>query len=72
MLAALGVDRLALLSNNPDKAEQLQRLGLEITERVPTRLHVSPANLRYLRAKARPHRPHAASPTGRGSCLTRP
>jgi GTP cyclohydrolase II len=52
MLAALGVDRLALLSNNPDKAEQLQRLGLEITERVPTRLHVSPSNLRYLRAKA--------------------
>src|SRR4051812_44356926 len=53
MLAALGVGRLALLSNNPDKAEQLQRLGLEITERVPTRLHVSPSNLRYLRAKAR-------------------
>jgi GTP cyclohydrolase II len=53
MLAALGVPRLALLSNNPDKAEQLERLGLEITERVPTRLHVSPSNLRYLRAKAR-------------------
>jgi GTP cyclohydrolase II len=53
MLGALGVRRLALLSNNPDKAEQLERLGLEITERVPTRLHVSPSNLRYLRAKAR-------------------
>ncbi|MGZ4624968.1 MAG: GTP cyclohydrolase II [Kineosporiaceae bacterium] len=53
MLAALGVGRVALLSNNPDKAEQLEALGIEITERVPTRLHVSPANLRYLRAKAR-------------------
>jgi GTP cyclohydrolase II len=58
MLDALGVRRLALLSNNPDKAEQLARLGLEITERVPTRLHMSPSNLRYLRAKAR-HGGHA-------------
>jgi GTP cyclohydrolase II len=53
MLDALGVRRLALLSNNPDKAEQLGELGMEITERVPTRLHVSPSNLRYLRAKVR-------------------
>ncbi|HVN10955.1 MAG TPA: GTP cyclohydrolase II [Kineosporiaceae bacterium] len=53
MLLALGVDRVALLSNNPDKAAQLARLGIEITERVPTRVHVSSANLRYLRAKAR-------------------
>jgi GTP cyclohydrolase II len=53
MLDALGVRRLRLLSNNPDKAEQLERLGIEISERVPTGLHVSPSNLRYLRAKAR-------------------
>jgi GTP cyclohydrolase II len=53
MLAALGAHRVALLSNNPDKADQLGRLGIEITERVPTGLHVSTANLRYLRAKAR-------------------
>jgi GTP cyclohydrolase II len=53
MLDALGVRRLALLSNNPDKAQQLEGFGIEITERVPTRLHVSPSNLRYLRAKAR-------------------
>ena len=29
MLHALGVDRVALLSNNPDKAEQLGRLGVD-------------------------------------------
>ena len=36
MLAALGVPRVALLSNNPDKAEQLTRLGVTVAERVPT------------------------------------
>ena len=53
MLHALGVHRVALLSNNPDKAEQLERLGVEVAQRIPTRLHISPSNLRYLRAKAR-------------------
>ncbi len=53
MLGALGVDRLALLSNNPDKAEQLEKLGLTVTERVPTEVHLSPANAGYLAAKVR-------------------
>jgi GTP cyclohydrolase II len=52
MLAALGIDRLALLSNNPDKAAQLTRLGLEVTARVPTGVHLSAANARYLATKA--------------------
>ena len=52
MLHALGVDRMALLSNNPDKAEQLTRLGVEITEQVPTGVHLSPANANYLATKA--------------------
>jgi GTP cyclohydrolase II len=52
MLDALGVQRLALLSNNPDKAEQLRRLGVTLTERVPTGVHLSPANAGYLAAKA--------------------
>jgi GTP cyclohydrolase II len=53
MLLALGVDRIALLSNNPDKAEQLRRLGVTVTECVPTGVHLSPANAGYLAAKAR-------------------
>jgi GTP cyclohydrolase II len=53
MLRALGVDRIALLTNNPDKAEQLARLGVEVVERVPTGVFVSGANSRYLTAKAR-------------------
>src|SRR3954451_192459 len=52
MLLALGEDRVRLLSNNPDKAEQLQQLGLTVSERVPTGVHRSPANARYLAAKA--------------------
>jgi GTP cyclohydrolase II len=52
MLTALGATRIALLSNNPDKAEQLTRLGLTIAERVPTGMFLSPANADYLAAKA--------------------
>jgi GTP cyclohydrolase II len=52
MLLALGAPRVALLSNNPDKAAQLVRLGITVTERVPTRVHLSAANAGYLMAKA--------------------
>ena len=53
MLTALGVDRLALLSNNPDKAAQLTAHGLDVVERVPTATHLTSSNRRYLTAKAR-------------------
>src|SRR5688572_6954685 len=36
MLLALGVGELELLSNNPDKAEQLQAGGVRVSRRVPT------------------------------------
>jgi GTP cyclohydrolase II len=52
MLHALGAPRVALLSNNPDKAAQLGRLGVTVTEQVPTGLHLSGANAGYLAAKA--------------------
>jgi GTP cyclohydrolase II len=53
MLRALGVDRVALLSNNPDKAAQLQQFGVTVVERVPTAVHLNAANARYLSTKAR-------------------
>lgn len=53
MLLALGVPRIALLTNNPDKADQLGRLGIEVARRVPTGVHASTANARYLAAKVR-------------------
>jgi GTP cyclohydrolase II len=53
MLQALGELRIALLSNNPDKTRQLRRYGVTVTARVPTGVHLSPANARYLATKAR-------------------
>lgn len=52
MVTALGIGSLALLSNNPDKAAQLARLGVAVTEVVPTGVHVNDANARYLETKA--------------------
>ena len=52
MLQALGVSRVALLSNNPDKARQLRRFGVTVTARVPTGVHLSATNARYLATKA--------------------
>ena len=52
MLTTLGATAgIELLSNNPDKAAQLTALGIRIERRVPTGVHLSDSNLRYLRAK---------------------
>ncbi|WP_028645501.1 GTP cyclohydrolase II [Nocardioides sp. URHA0020] len=53
MLQALGVRRVDLLTNNPDKAEQLVALGIEVAALVPTAAHLSGSNGRYLAAKVR-------------------
>ncbi|GAA4252714.1 GTP cyclohydrolase II [Dactylosporangium darangshiense] len=52
MLDALGVSRIALLTNNPDKADQLDQLGVTVASVVPTGVFLSPANAGYLAAKA--------------------
>ena len=52
MLQALGVSKVSLLSNNPDKARQLRRFGVGVISLVPTGVHLSPANARYLATKA--------------------
>ncbi|MFE7588241.1 GTP cyclohydrolase II [Kitasatospora sp. NPDC057512] len=51
MLAALDATGIDLLSNNPDKAAQLADLGIVVRHRVPTGVHLSASNVRYLRAK---------------------
>ncbi|UFN44496.1 GTP cyclohydrolase II [Nocardioides okcheonensis] len=53
MLRALGVDRVVLLSNNPDKAAQLAAYGIGVERRDATLVHRTDANDDYLRAKAR-------------------
>jgi GTP cyclohydrolase II len=52
MLGALGLDRIRLLSNNPDKGAQLADLGITIARQIPTGLHLTEANAAYLSTKA--------------------
>jgi GTP cyclohydrolase II len=52
MLQALQEERVMLLSNNPDKVAQLEQMGVTVVDRVATRVHLSPANGRYLATKA--------------------
>ena len=51
MLRALGVTRVRLLSNNPEKVEALQRAGVEVVERVPCEVEPSPHAEEYLKTK---------------------
>ncbi len=51
MLRTLGVERVSLLSNNPDKAAQLERLGVRVAGVLATGVHLSDANARYLTTK---------------------
>jgi GTP cyclohydrolase II len=53
MLQALRVSQVDLLTNNPDMARQLRRFGVTVAAQVPTGVHLSPANARYLATKAR-------------------
>jgi len=51
MLRALGVERIRLFSNSPDKMSQLEGYGVAVVQRIPTGTFLTPANARYLRAK---------------------
>jgi GTP cyclohydrolase II len=51
MLSALGVGEVDLLTNNPDKPAQLRSYGVDVRTVVPTKVHASDANVRYLQAK---------------------
>ena len=52
MLLALGLPTVRLLSNNPDKVRQLRGRGITVAEQLPTGVHLSPSNARYLATKA--------------------
>jgi GTP cyclohydrolase II len=51
ILKALGVHRLRLLSNNPEKVEAVQAAGIEVTERVPADVEAYESHAKYLRTK---------------------
>lgn len=52
MLQILKVASVRLLTNNPDKVDQLSKYGVTVTERVPHVLPPNEHNLHYLRTKA--------------------
>jgi GTP cyclohydrolase II len=51
MLRALGVDRVRLLTNNPNKLAGLEAAGIAVVERVPHHMSANPHNADYLAAK---------------------
>jgi GTP cyclohydrolase II len=51
MLQALGVNRVRLLSNNPEKVQALERAGVEVVERVPCEVIPSEHAEEYLKTK---------------------
>jgi len=51
MLRDLGVARVRLLTNNPDKVSGLTRAGIAVVERIPLSIPARPANAGYLATK---------------------
>ena len=52
MLKSLGVEEVCLLSNNPDKVEQLENHGIIVAQRMPLIVGVGEDNVGYLQTKA--------------------
>ncbi len=52
ILRDLGIRSVKLLTNNPDKANQLEQYGVKVGERLPVVIAPTSDNLRYLQTKA--------------------
>ena len=52
MLTRMGIKRVRLMTNNPQKIAQLERYGIEVTERVAHSFPANGHNENYLRTKA--------------------
>lgn len=51
ILSQLGISRISLLTNNPDKIDNLFECGIEVAERIPVKTPVTPDNERCLVTK---------------------
>lgn len=51
ILEDLEIKSIKLLTNNPDKIEQLQKYGVVVSERVPIEIKSNPTNSFYLKTK---------------------
>ncbi|MEC8723353.1 MAG: GTP cyclohydrolase II, partial [Candidatus Thermoplasmatota archaeon] len=53
ILKAVGIERISLMTNNPDKVKQLISHGIDVVERLPLIVGVSAQNRGYLVTKAK-------------------
>jgi len=53
MLGSVGIDKVSLMTNNPDKVEQLSEYGINVVERMSLVAGVGEGNVDYLSTKAR-------------------
>jgi len=53
MLGSVGIHKVSLMTNNPDKVEQLSEYGINVVERMPLVAGVGEGNVDYLSTKAR-------------------
>ena len=51
ILKDLGVQDVRLMTNNPDKVQQLSRYGVHISQRVPLEVEANPYDMVYLKTK---------------------
>ncbi|SFR81131.1 bifunctional 3,4-dihydroxy-2-butanone-4-phosphate synthase/GTP cyclohydrolase II [Anaeromicropila populeti] len=51
ILRCLGVSNVKLMTNNPDKIQQLEKYGISVTERVSIEIEASPFDAFYLKTK---------------------
>jgi len=51
ILKQLGAKKIRLLSNNPDKVQQLESAGVQVVERIPCQPRISKISRRYLQTK---------------------
>ena len=51
MLEHVGVDKVKLITNNPNKLDYLNDIGIDVVERLPLLVGVNPYNADYLKTK---------------------
>ncbi len=52
ILKSIGITRVKILTNNPDKAKKLETLGIEVVEIIPSHVEANPFNREYIKRKS--------------------
>ncbi len=73
ILRDLGISRVRLLSNNPQKSRTLINAGIDVVEQIPCEVAPNPHSFAYLQAKKEKmgHGLQSERPRNDGTCKTR-